>query len=40
MNDILTWQEVLGVTKDATKVEIKKAYHKVRHYDARVLPLT
>lgn len=39
-NDILTWQEVLGVSKDATKVEIKKAYHRVRLDAAQVLRLT
>jgi hypothetical protein len=27
---ILSLAEALGVTKDSTKIEIKKAYHKVR----------
>lgn len=30
-NNVLTVIEVLSISRGATKVEIKKAYHKVEH---------
>ena len=37
---MLTQQEVLGVTRDSSKAEIKKAYHKVNSltYFSRLNP--